>query len=471
MTLTNGHRTLDAATEAAMADELRGSLRGEVITRSDPGYDDARRVWNGLIDNHPAVIARCTGTADVVEAVRVARTYRPVVSIRGGGHQVAGSAVLDDALVVDLSPMTGVHVDLQARTARVQPGATWGDVDRETQLFGLATPGGEVSITGVAGLTLGGGMGHLQRQHGLSCDNLRSIELVTADGMVRRASRDEHPDLFWAARGGGRGLGVVTSFEFDLHPVGPDVAVGQFIFPYEEAESVMRGFRDLVPAMPETVSPELVVWSIPPDPDIPEELHWSKAVFVLGVYSGPASEVGDLFAPFATLGTPFADLSGTVPYVAVQSDVDALIPDGIRAYMKSHFADDLSDEAIAALLESDASRPSPLSLIAIRTLGGAVARVGDDDSAYAHRGATFNVSVDAFWAEPELDDAAIAWARSTWDAFEPFSTGGVYVNFSGLGDEADDVRPSVQGAHAGRLDQIRAEYDPDGVFEAAAKAP
>jgi FAD/FMN-containing dehydrogenase len=471
MTLTHGQHRLDDSTEAAMADELRVSLRGQVIARSDAGYDEARRVWNGLIDTRPAVIARCTGTADVVEAVRVARTYRPVVSIRGGGHQVAGSAVLDDALVIDLSTMTGVHVDVPSRTARVQPGATWGDVDRETQLFGLATPGGEVSITGVAGLTLGGGMGHLQRRHGLSCDNLRSIELITADGMARRASCDEHVDLFWAARGGGRGLGVVTSFEFDLHPVGPDVAVGQFIFPYAEAESVMRKFSALAPTMPETVSPELVVWSIPPDPDIPEELHWSKAVFVLGVYSGPASEVGDLFAPLATLGNPIADLSGTYPYVGVQSDVDALIPDGIRAYMKSHFADELSDAAIASLLEHDASRPCPLSLIAIRTLGGAVARVGTDGSAYAHRGATFNVSVDAFWEEPDLDGAAIGWARSTWNAFAPFSAGGVYLNFSGLRDEADDVRPAVQGASAARLDQIRAEYDPDGIFATAARVP
>jgi FAD/FMN-containing dehydrogenase len=471
MTSTIRHDILDAATEAVIVDELRSALRGEVIARSDPGYDNARRVWNGLIDHHPAVIARCSGTADVVETVRIARRYRPIVSIRGGGHQVAGSAVLDDALVIDLSAMTGVHVGPQAGTAQVQAGATWGDVDRETQRFGLATPAGEVSITGVAGLTLGGGMGHLQRRHGLSCDNLRSIELVTADGMVRHASRDEHQDLFWAARGGGRGLGVVTSFEFDLHPIGPEVAVGQFIFPYEQAETVMRGFRDLAPTMPDTVSPELLVWSIPPDPAIPEELHWSKAVFVMGVYAGPVAEAGDVFAPFATLGHPIADLSGTYPYVAVQSDVDALIPDGIRAYMKSHFADDLTDDAIATLLEHDASRPSPMSLIAIRTLGGAIASVDQDDSAYAHRDARFNVSVDAFWDEPELDETAIDWARATWDAFTPFSTGGVYVNFSGLYDEADSMRSAVQGSTTERLDRIRAEYDPEGVFAIAAKAP
>ena len=471
MATTTQNTALDTAAEQAMAEELRASLHGEVITRADPAFDDARRVWNGLIDNHPAVIARCTGTADVVDAVRVARDHHPIVSIRGGGHQVAGSAVLDDALVIDLSPMRGVHVDPRARTALVQPGARWSDVDRETQLFGLAAPGGEVSITGVGGLTLGGGMGHLQRRWGLSCDNLRSIEVVTADGTVQRASAEENPDLFWAARGGGRGLGVVTAFEFELHPLGPDVAMCQLIFPYDQAESVLRGFRDVAPAMPETVSPELVLWSIPPDPAIPEELHGTPAVFVLGVYAGPADEAGDVFAPLASLGTPMADLSGTVPYVAVQSDVDPLLPDGVRAYMKSHFADGLSDAAIATLLEHDAARPHPLTLLAIRTLGGAVARVDDDATAYAHRGAAFNVSVDAFWDDPALDDTAVAWARSTWDAFAPFATGGVYVNFSGLYDEADSVRSSVQGQTADRLEQIRHQYDPDGLFDVAAMAP
>jgi FAD/FMN-containing dehydrogenase len=471
MTLTDHHRRLDGATESALVEDLRTAVRGDVISRTDTSYDDARRVWNGLIDRHPAVIVRCRGTADVVEAVRLARAYHPIVSVRGGGHQVAGSAVLDDALVIDLSPMTGVQVDVQARTTRVQGGATWGDLDRETQLFGLATPGGEVSMTGVAGLTLGGGMGHLQRRHGLSCDNLRSIEIVTADGMVRRASFEEHPDLFWAARGGGRGLGVVTAFEFELHPLGPDVAVGQMIFPYEQAESVMRRFRDVAPTMPDTVSPELLVWSVPPDPQLPEELHGSKAVLVVGVYAGPASEAGEVLAPLHTLGTPLVDLSGTYPYVAAQSDVDALMPDGVRAYMKSHFVDDLSDSAIATLLGCDATRPSPLSLIAIRTLGGAIARLGDEDTAYAHRTATFNVSIDAFWDDQDLDAAAIGWARSTWDSFSPFSNGGVYLNFSGLGDEADGVRSQVQGSSAERLDRIRTEYDPDGIFAAASKAP
>ncbi|MGZ8751301.1 MAG: FAD-binding oxidoreductase, partial [Pseudonocardia sp.] len=248
---------------SAITDALRAGLRGDVIDKSHRGYDEARQVWNGLIDRHPAVIARCADTADVVEAVRVARRHRPTVSIRGGGHQVAGTAVCDDGLVIDLSPMRAVHVDPVARTARVQAGATWGEVDRATQLFGLAVPGGEVSQTGVAGLTLGGGMGVLQRAHGLSCDNLRSLKIVTADGAVRTASREEHPDLFWAARGGGRGLGVVTSFEFDLHPLGPQVAVTNVFYPYDDAGQVLRAWRDLAPQLPQTVSPQFVLWSLP----------------------------------------------------------------------------------------------------------------------------------------------------------------------------------------------------------------
>jgi FAD/FMN-containing dehydrogenase len=450
---------------------LRASVQGEVIDRAHPGYDQARRVWNGLIDRYPAVVARCAGTADVVEAVRVAHEQRPVLTIRGGGHQVAGSAVRDGAMVIDLSAMKGVHVDPTGRTARAQAGVTWGELDRATQLFGLATPGGEVSLTGIAGLTLGGGMGLLQRRFGLSCDSLRSIEIVTADGVVRTASRDEHPDLFWAARGGGRGLGVVTSFEFNLHSLGPEVATVQRIYPYEDARTVMRAFRDVAASAPDTVSPELVLWSMPPDPEIPEELHGAKVVVVSAVYAGPPGEADEALAPLRTLGTPLANMSGTRQYVDVQSDIDELVPDGIRAYMKSHFADELDDDAVATLIECDQSRPTPESLIVIRTLGGAIARVKADESAYPHRSATYNISVDTFWTEPALDDTAIGWARSTWDAMKPFSTGGVYVNFSGLDDEARQLRNAVLGPSEARLETIRASYDPDGLFEAAAHAP
>ena len=453
----------------ALVEQLRTSLRGEVVDPAHPAYDDARRVWNGLIDRHPAAIARCAEVEDVVQAVRVAREMRPVLSIRGGGHQVAGSAVCDNGLVIDLSAMKDVEVDPTARTARVGAGAAWADVDRATQEFGLATTGGEVSATGVAGLTLGGGLGAAMRTFGLSCDNLRSIEVVTADGETRTASHDEHADLFWAARGGGRGLGVVTSFEFDLHPLGPEVATAHVLYPYEDAESVLRAWRDFARQAPDSVAPEIGLWSIPPLPDVPEELHGAPVVVVAGVFIGPPERSDPVLGPLRQLGTPMADMSGVGPYLDSQSSLDELFPDGGRYYWKSHSLDALTDEAISALVDHDGPRPNPESMIFIRTLGGAIARVPDDESAFAHRSATFNLSVDASWSDPALDATAIGWARSTWDALKPFSTGGVYINFAGLDNDAEPH--SLLGRNQERLDRIRRDYDPDGLFEAAALRP
>ncbi|MGP3949759.1 FAD-binding oxidoreductase [Streptomyces sp. 7N604] len=457
---------------AEIADQLRSSLRGEVIDRGHPGYDEARAVWNGLIDRRPALVARCSGTTDVVDAVQVARKHRPVVSIRGGGHQVAGSAVCDDGLVIDLSRMKGVHVDPAARTARAQAGVTWGELDRETQLFGLATPGGEISVTGIAGLTLGGGLGLVMRAFGLSCDTLRSLEIVTADGTVRTADRDQEPDLLWAARGGGRGIGVVTSFEFGLHPLGPEVATALMLHPYERAEAVLRAWRDATDATPETVTPEILLWSVPPDPAIPQELHGSSVVFTAAVYAGPpCAEATTALAPQRELGPPLIDMSATVPYVALQSANDGLFPDGDRYFMKSLFLDELTDEAIRTIVDWDSRRPTPESLTVVRTLGGAVARVGPDDSAFAHRSARYNVSFDSGWQDPALDEAAIGWSRSAWDALKPFSTGGTYVNFAGLGEDAQELRDAVFGSHEERLERIRAAYDPEGLFAPAARRP
>jgi FAD/FMN-containing dehydrogenase len=457
-------------TERALVTALRSSLRGAVIDREHPGYDAARRVWNGLIDRHPAVMARCADTADVVETVRVAREHRPLVSVRGGGHQVAGSAVCDNGLVIDLSRMKDVRVDPVARTVRAQGGVTWGELDRATQTFALATTGGEVSTTGIAGFTLGGGMGILMRRHGLACDNLRSIEVVTADGEVLTASQTQYPDLFWAARGGGRGLGVVTSFEFDLHALGPEVAAAQVLYRYDDARRILRAFRDVAPRMPETVAPELALWTVLPDPSIPERLHGSKVVLVAGVYAGPAAEGDAVLTPLRQLATPLADLSGPVPYLTVQSALDDVFEGG-RFYMKSHFMDELGDAAIDTLLRCDARRPTPETLTVIRTLGGAIARVGPDDTAYSHRSAVFNLSIDAAWFDPALDREAIGWSRDTWDGLRPFATGGVYLNFSGLGEEAASLRDAVQGRTRERLTRVRWAYDPEGLFEAAAGGP
>jgi FAD/FMN-containing dehydrogenase len=451
-----------------VAKELRDSISGEVVTRDHPRYDEARKVWNGAIDRRPAVIAYCADTADVVEAVRVARHHPLEVAVRSGGHQVAGTGLVDDGLVIDLSLMQDVRVDAEDRIATVSAGARWHHVDRATQEHGLATTGGEVSITGVAGLTLGGGMGVLQRAYGLACDNLRAVEIVTADGVIRRASADEHPDLHWAARGAGRGLGVVTAFEFALHPLGPDVAVAFTIYPGADATQVLRGYRDLVADAPESVSPEVVLWCVPPDPEIPVELHFEPAVMVVAVHAGDPAEADPVLAPYRNLATPLLDLSGTMPYADLQASSDPLFPEGARYYFKAHFADDIDDDAVEAVVAAHASRPTPQSLIAIRSLGGAIDRVAPEESAYPHRGRRFNVSFDGAWTDPADDDRSVGWARSAFSSFEPFAAGGVYVNFAGFEGESDVSGADMFGNQS-RLAEIRAAYDPDGVFAAAAR--
>lgn len=454
-----------------LIDDLRSSLRGDVIDRQHPEYHEARSVWNGLIDRRPAVIARCADAQDVVAAVGIARRYRPPLTIRGGGHQVAGSAVCDDGMVIDLSAMRNVDVDPANRTARADGGATWGDVDRATQRFGLATTGGEVSTTGIGGFTLGGGMGLLMRAHGLACDNLRSVEVVTADGEIKTASPDEQADLFWAARGGGRGIGVVTSFEFGLHPLGPDVAAATVFYPYEDARRILRAWRDYAPTAPESVTPQVILWSVPPDPAIPEALHGAKTVVCLGLYAGPADEADAVLAPLREFGTPLFDASGAVPYLDLQSSVDDLLPAGGRYFMKAHGFSELGDEAIDTLLAWDAKRPTPQTLTAIRTLGGAIERVADTESAFPHRADRFNVSIDAVWSHPADDADVIGWARGAWDALARHANGGVYVNFAGLEDEAGASADRVFRLSRNRLAEVRAAYDPTGLFELAARRP
>jgi FAD/FMN-containing dehydrogenase len=450
---------------------LRAALLGTVLVPGDAGYDNARRVWNGLIDRHPAVIVRCSGMADVVEAVAFARHHPVPVSIRGGGHQVAGSAVCDDGIVIDLSTMNGVLVDPVARTARVQAGARWADVDRATQLFGLATTGGEVSITGVAGLTLGGGMGLTQRAFGLACDNLRSIEIVTADGVVRTASPDQHPDLFWAAKGGGRGLGVVTAFEFALHPLGPDVTAAMVAYADDEATAVVRAWHDLALDAPDVISPELNLWTVPPDPALPAELHGRPIVLVAALFAGDPADADATLRPYRELAEPLLDMTETMPYAVLQSAFDAVVPDGNRYYFKSHFTDELTDDAIDALIAVGRARPNPDSLVVVRTMGGAISRVSADDSAYPHRGARFNISLDGLWSDPADDAAVVGWSRQSWDRLRPFANGGVYVNFAGFEGEADVSPAATFGSNVERLDAVRADYDPDGLFTGAAARP
>ncbi len=468
--MTTHHATTDAVSTADI-DGLRAAVLGDVVTPDDPEYDHARRVWNGVIDRRPALIVRCAGVSDVVEAVRFAHRHPMPLSVRGGGHQVAGSAVCDDGLVIDLSSMNGVHVDPQARTARVQAGARWAHVDRATQLFGLATPAGVISVTGVAGLTLGGGMGLTQRAFGLACDSLRSIEIVTADGMVRTASAQQHPDLFWAARGGGRGLGVVTSFEFDLHPLGPDVTVAQVVYAIEDGEQCLAAFRDLAAAAPDAISPQAALWTIPAIDALPAELHRRRVLLVSAMYAGDPADAPPVLDPYRRLATPIGDLTVTAPYADLQSAFDFFFPDGGRYYFKSHFTDRLDDEAIGTIVELAIHRPNEDSFIVIRTLGGAIARVDPDESAYPHRHARFNISIDCVWSDSADDSRVVGWARGAWERLRPFSNGGVYLNFAGFEDESDVSTHATFGSNVARLERVRSAYDPDGLFEAASQRP
>jgi FAD/FMN-containing dehydrogenase len=451
---------LDAQAVAGLLERVRGA----VLTPGDPGYDEAREIWNALIDRQPALIVQCSGAADVVDAVNFAREQRLVLSIKAGGHNVAGNAVNDGGLVIDLSQMRGVHVDPETQTARVQGGATWGDLDRETQLFGLAVPGGVVSTTGVAGLTLHGGVGHLRRKHGLSIDNIVSVDIVTADGQFRRASATENEDLFWAVRGAGSNFGVVTSFEFQAHPVGPMVFVGAIFYPFEEAKSILPAWRDFMATAPEELSSLAICWSVPPHPPFPPEIHGAPVVVVAAAYSGPVEEGERVVQPLRELAEPVVDASGPWPWLGLQSGFDAIFPKGELRYWKSRAVSELSDEVIGEINSLASRRPTPLSDIVVWHHGGAMSRVAEENTAYGGRDVQFLVTAEASWTDPAQTDEAIDWAREVWDAMEPYTTGAVYLNFPGLGEEKDDLARAGYGANYDRLTALKAKYDPDNLF-------
>ena len=439
-------------------------MRGPVLTSEDPGYDEARTIWNGLIDRRPGIIAQCAGAADVVDAVKFARENDLVVSIKGGGHNVAGNAVNDGGIVIDLSPMRGVHVDPTSRTVRVQGGATLGDMDRETQLFGLAVPAGVVSTTGVAGLTLHGGAGHLRRKYGLTIDNLLSVDIVTADGELRRASATENEDLFWAVRGAGSNFGVVTSFEFQAHPIGPMVMVGAVFYPFEDVETLLPAWRDYVSSAPKELSAIALCWSVPGHEPFPPEHHGKPVFVVAGSYAGPVEEGESVVQPLRELGEPLIDLSGPWPWLGLQSGFDPLFPKGGFYYWKSRALDELSEAAIEDIIDLAGRRPSPLTDIVIWHNGGAISEVGETDTAYGGREATFLVTGEASWDEPSLTDEAIAWGRDVWETMEPHSTGGLYLNFAGLGEEKEALVKAGYGANYDRLVQLKTKYDPTNFF-------
>jgi len=441
---------------------LKAGMRGPVILPDDPGYDEARQIWNAMIDRHPAAIARCSGVADVVHAVRVARDEGLLISVRGGGHNIAGNALCDDGVTIDLSAMRSVHIDPVARRAYVEPGATLGDLDHEAQAFGLATPVGINSTTGVAGLTLGGGFGWLTRKYGLTVDNLLEAEMITADGQRVLASAHEHPDLFWAIRGGGGNFGVVTQFVFALHDVGPTVLCGLVVYPLKQARSVLERYRDYVATVPD----ELCVWAVlrkaPPLPFLPDAVHGQEVVIFAFMHSGDIDEGLRLIEPVRHFGEAVGAHVGPAPYSAWQQGFDPLLTPGARNYWKSHNFTALDDGLIDTVIDHAGRLPSPQCEIFIALLGGAANRVAADATAYAHRDVEFVMNVHGRWDTAEQDDACVSWSRAFFEAARPYASGGVYVNFMSE-DESDRVA-AAYGPNYERLARIKQRYDPDNLF-------
>jgi FAD/FMN-containing dehydrogenase len=441
-------------------------FRGDVITPECHEYDGARAVWNGAVDRRPRVIARSRGAADVAAAVRFARDRGLEIAVRGGGHHVAGTAVCDDGIVIDLSAMRGVSVDPVERTALVQGGALWGDVDHETQAHGLATTGGIVSHTGVGGLSLGGGIGWLMRKHGLTVDNLVEAEVVTAEGEIVRASTNDHPDLFWALRGGGGNFGVVSSFRFALHPVGPTVMAGPVFWAADDTADVLRFYREFVSDAPDELGNVVRLGTIPPLPVVDEDLHFRPAIAVASCYVGAVEDGERAVRALRQFGTPLVDLVGPTRYVDHQSGLDDTVPHGWHYYWKATNLTDLSDPVIDVVAEHASDASSPRSYAAMFHMGGAVARAPREAAAYAGRDVEHNIIIDAAWL-PEQDTtvgaADTTWARTFLDALEPYRAG-VYVNFLDSDDGTSRVHEAYGDDTYRRLAAVKAAYDPDNVF-------
>ena len=441
-------------------------FRGELVAAEHAGYDDARAVWNGTVDRRPRLIARCTGAADVAAAVRFARDRDLEIAVRGGGHNVAGIAMCDGGIVIDLSAMRAVSVDPAERIAQVQGGALWGDVDHETQAHGLATPGGIVSHTGVGGVSLGGGIGWLMRKHGLTVDNIVEAEVVTAEGTIVRASAREHPDLFWALRGGGGNFGVVSSFRFALHPVGPTVMAGPVFWAAEDTSDVLRFYREFVAGAPDELGTIVRLGTIPPLPAISHELHYRPAVAVACCYAGPVEDGERTVRALRQFGTPLVDLVGPKLYVDHQSGIDDTVPHGWHYYWKGTNLTVLSDEVIDIVAEHAYRARSPRSYAAIFHMGGAVGRVVRAATAYTGRDVAHTMSIDAVWLADQHDTLGASetvWARSFLRALHPHRAG-VYVNFLDSDDDAGRVREAYGEDTYLRLAEIKATYDPENVF-------
>ena len=441
---------------------LRTSFRGRLILPSDPQFDEARRVWNGTIDRRPALIAQCSGAADVITAVKFAAHHGLLVAVRGGGHSIPGHSVCDGGLVIDLSAMRGVVVDPGRSTVRAQGGALWGDVDHESQAFGLATPGGVVSTTGIAGLTLGGGsQSWLIRKYANAADNLISADVVTANGEFVTANDRENADLFWALRGGGGNFGIVTSFEFQLHPVGPIVLAGGAFFSWDRLKEITEFYLDYVKTVPDELTTMLFYWSAPPAPFLPESIHGRNVAIIAACYAGPIEAGEKVVAPIRAL-KPTVDILGPLPYAALQAMFDPIVPKGICGYVKSDYFDDIPPAMVDDLVAWAERKPYAMSMGRLNHFGGAMSRIADDATPFPHRKALFAFSPDALWNKPEEADASVQWVKGYWQALRAYSPRGAYVNF--MADEGEDrVRESYRGNYD-RLVQIKRRYDPTNLF-------
>ncbi len=445
------------AVDSTVIEALEQDLRGSILFPGTAGYDQARHIWNGMIDRRPAMIVRCAGAADVVAAVNFGREHDLLIAVKGGGHNVAGNAVCDGGLMIDLSDMRDVRADPAICRARAGGGATWGDFDAETQLFGLATTGGLISATGVAGLTLGGGIGWLSRSHGLACDNLVSVDVVTAAGQRVRASEEENPDLFWGLKGGSGNFGIATSFEFRLHPVGPSVFAGMMLYPMDVAQEMLLGFRDFMAQAPDALG-GLAGFVTTPD--------GAPALALIGVYNGAPARGEAVLKPLREARQPLLDTFAPTPYRKIQTLFDAGSPPGLRYYWKSSFLDGLPEEAAEIVVAQARKSPSPSSKVFVEFLGGAVARIPRQEAVFDHRESPYNLLIIGGWEDPAQDEVNRAWVRETWQAMKPFESEGVYVNY--LGTESDEGGNRLAAAYGPgkyeKLVALKRKYDPTNLF-------
>ncbi len=466
-------RTVDGAAMDLPQDAVGGwkaRLRGVVLTPGDPGFEDSRTLWNGMIDRRPALVARCIGTTDVIECVRFAREHNLLLSIKGGGHNIAGLAAADGALMLDMSLMRGVWVDPLARVARAQAGSVLGDVDRETQLHGLAAVLGFVSLTGAAGLTLGGGFGYLTRRWGWASDNVTGMDIVTAGGELVRASEEENADLFWGLRGGGGNFGVVTGIDYVVHPVGPEVVGGLVAWPASEAPRVLEFYRTFAEQAPPELTLVALMRRAPPAPWLPKEAHGTPIVAILACHTGDPREAEKALTPLKSFGKPIGDVVQRRPYAQMQTLLDATQPKGRRYYWKSEYLPRIEPALLERMIEHASKIRSPHSAVILFQIDGALNRIGQDHSAVGNRDARYVLNIAGAWEPPEEDAAHIAWAREAWSDMRRFSTGGTYINFLTEDDGVERTEAALGGA-LGRLRQIKGKWDPENVFRTNRNIP